>query len=95
MSMSTNIVFLRERDERFEQMKRIAEECDNANIRWPDDVIEYFNDDKCFENALEIKYKARKLTKDEYTGMEMREGYIINVVEIPEGTKQILFINSW
>lgn len=89
MSMSTRVVGFRPPDETWKRMKAIWDACDVAGVSIPDEVMEFFDDQVPDPSGVEVKIEAREWRGD------MRDGYEVDVDQIPAGVKVIRFENSW
>lgn len=90
MSMSTHVVFLRDKnDPKHQEKVRVLKACMEAGVELPQKINDYFDGSDDEDLPLEIEYEAREW-EDSY-----RSGYEINIDEIPEGVKTIRFYDSW
>ena len=91
MSMSTRVVLLRDKNDP-EHVKKVAvlRALVEAGIsNWPIEIEAYFDGMDDEDMPLEIDFKPREW-KDEY-----RQGYEIDIEDLPENVKTIRFYNSW
>ena len=92
MGMSTHIVGFIPPDEKYEKMLAIARQCNELEIKHPDEVSDFFSDvAEPEERGYEVDFE------DIITDWrdDTREGFELNVSEIPENVKVIRFYNSW
>ncbi len=93
MSMSSHVVFLRDRnDPQYQKFLKVLLACREAGIDLPERVDDYFGGegvDSDPETPLQTPFEPR-----EWSG-NMSEGFEINIDEIPAGVKTIRFFNSW
>lgn len=91
MGMSMHVLFLREKDTRFQQMVAISEACEAAGIKRPRKVDEFFQGSTNHDEALTINASS---ALREYSG-DMENGYELDVAKIPEGCVRIRFVASY
>ncbi|PWU07237.1 MAG: hypothetical protein C5B43_00655 [Verrucomicrobia bacterium] len=93
MGMCSYVVGIKTRDEKFNAMKSIWNQCIFYKIPIPKEVEEYFNDMTPDPNGV-VVYIPHKDWADPDPN-NPRNGIEINVSDIPEDVKVIRFINSW
>ena len=90
MSMSTEVVFLRDKNgKKHQAMLKVLRACVEGGIDTPAEVDNYFGGDDNEDYPLEVNFKAREWIS------EYGNGYELDIDEIPEGVKTIRFYNSW
>lgn len=88
MGMSAHVIGFKPPDEKFKKMKAIWDQCNELDIEIPDEVYDYFNGEEPDEAGVEVNIKTTDWSD------ENRQGYEINVDDIPNGVKTIRFYNS-
>jgi hypothetical protein len=91
MSMSTHIIGFIPADDKWIQMKRVFDSCEEAGIEIPREVSRFFNDEKPDPNGVEIELKATEWENREYC----YNGYELKVSDIPKDVTIIRFYNSY
>lgn len=89
MSRTVTVVGLREKDEKYNEYKRIWELCKKNGLRIPDQVGEYFDWSKDLESSLyvELKHNTHSVSGSSYID--------ISIDDLPEGIKSIRVVESW
>ncbi len=92
MGMSTHVALLRDRNDPEHQKKvAVLRSCVAAKIAPPEEIQEYF-EDTCDEDLpLEVDFKPRRWRDQD----GMREGFEVDLSELPPGVKTIRFYNSY
>ena len=90
MSMNTRVVLLRDKAD-FEHQKKVKvlRACVEAGVDMPEEIEKYFASTHDEDLPLEVDFEARKW------GDDYRQGFEIDIVDLPEGVKTIRFYNSW
>lgn len=91
MSTSIHVVGFRKPDEKFKQMKSVWDACKTANVRPPDSVIDFFNDEQPDDNGVEIGLTKVALKWSD----DMCEGLELKVEDIPAGVHCVRFFVSY
>lgn len=93
MGMSTHVKLLRSKnDPTYQEYLKVLMACKEAEINPPKIVNDYFGGDGIDndpETPLEIEFKATPW------GDESREGFQIELSDLPEGVKTIRFYNAY
>lgn len=89
MGMSTHVIGFRPPDERWRQMKAVWDTATLAGVEIPDEVVRFFGDEEPDPAGLEIELPLAEW------GDDSREGYELQVADIPDGVTVIRFYNSW
>lgn len=91
MSMSSFVLGIVPPDDKWLQMKKIADACDAADIDRPSEVDDFFEgeDPDPAGMIIDIENLCREW------GEESSMGYELDVAAIPKKVKTIRFYNSW
>lgn len=89
MGRTVSVVGLREKDEKYNEYKRIWELCKKNDIAIPEKVGEYFDWCNDLEASLHVKIKC---DVGHYPG---KVHYDVDINDLPEGIKKIRFVESW
>jgi hypothetical protein len=89
MSMSAHAVGFAPPDEAWQKMKAVWDSCQAAKVPVPKEVEMFFGWDNPDPAGVEVSLPVRKWDAD------MREGYELDVADIPAHVKTIRFWNSW
>lgn len=89
MSMVTYITGFRPPDEAWRKMKAVWDACLEAGVEVPPEVAVFFGHGRPDPAGVEVPIPARAW-KD-----GMRQGFEIDVADIPAGMSVIRFYNSW
>ncbi len=89
MGMSTHIIGYSPPDEKWEAMSDIYYACKKAGVDIPEEVAEFFDYRAPDSVGVEVDLVAKRWND------EHREGFELNVDEIPKHVKVIRFYNSW
>jgi hypothetical protein len=92
MSTSYHIRMIRSEDDPgYQKMLAVKKACDEAGVKWPQEVSNYF--DGCDDEIapLEIPFDDEACEWSEYGA----RGFEIAVDDIPKDTKRIRFYCSW
>lgn len=110
MGMSTHIVLRRnlKTDEDYQKHLNVIKICKYANVSIPKETLAYFNWNHSYEPEMEEIIEEfeliegfsldSNLTKNDYVvrwGDEGRDGFEINIEELPKDCKFIRFYNSY
>lgn len=94
MSMSTHVIGFRPPDEKWKKMKAVWEACRKADVKVPEDVLDFFNhvapDDRGVEVVLEKLPSCTKKFK-----AEAQDGFEIDVTKLPAGVTVVRFYNAY
>lgn len=93
MGMSTNIEAIRPPDEKWKKMKAIFDSCKNANIDPPDEIWDFFNGEP--PSDLGVVIEIENTDAVEKVSEDMRDGFIVDLTELPKDVKYIKFYNSY
>tara|TARA_Y100000310_G_scaffold345655_1_gene467795 strand:+ start:14815 stop:15081 length:267 start_codon:yes stop_codon:yes gene_type:complete len=88
--MTTHVVGFKPPDKKWKEMKAVWDACNDANIKIPDDVCEYFGEEDPDDEGVSVKLKIMDWS-NEYS----EDGYELKVSDIPEDVKVIRFYNSY
>lgn len=89
MGMSTHVIGFVPPDEKWKKIKAIYDACEAADIKMPDDVIDFFGGYPPDKNGQEIKIKEQEWSNKYSSGIE------INLSDVPKHVKIIRFYNTW
>jgi hypothetical protein len=89
MSMSTHVKGFTPPDEEWQKMKAVWDACTTAGVPVPDEVGRFFGWEAPDPAGLETELLFRKWKSG------MREGYELDVADIPAHVRTIRFWNSW
>ena len=89
MSMSKHVIGFVPPDDDWKKMKAIYDACEKAGIEPPDEVNEFFDNEKPDASGQKIE-----IPHEEWHG-DISEGFEIKVSEIPKQVKVIRFYNEW
>lgn len=91
MGMSTHVVGYIPPDEKWQAMRDIFDACKKAKVEVPEEVMVFFNYRDPDSAGTEIDIDSILTEwRDDY-----REGFELNVDEIPKHVKTIRFYNCW
>ncbi len=94
MSMSTHVVGIIPPDEKFNQMKKVWDTCEEAGISIPDEVIDFFGNERPDVKGMTF-YIGEGDTGISKCGNEHEEGYEIDISKLDPKFKLIRVVNSW
>ena len=104
MSISSNIIGVRDLRKEFDKMWDALQACKKAGVLFPKQVQKYFDLDGDEDRVLEDKsyYEGTKLTFS-LTGKpgvttwdaDMEEGYEVDLTKLPKDVKKIRFYTSY
>ena len=93
MGMSTYVIGIVPADAKFLKMKMIWELCEENDVEIPDEVVDFFNnerpDDKGVRIHLEDNVAVSNYNEDASSGFE------VEIDKLPKDVKIIRFYNSW
>jgi len=89
MSMSTHVTGFTPPDERWQQMKAAWDACASAGVQVPEAVAEFFGYVPPDPAGVETDLPLREWKS------ASREGYELDLADIPAGVRTIRFYNSW
>jgi hypothetical protein len=97
MSMSTYVQAFRDMEGEFKKMLSIKKFCDEQKVSYPKEVTAFFGSsvgesEECLKEEMLQVPLDKVLRKYSDDG---REGYEIDVKDIPKSVKTIRFVNSW
>lgn len=93
MGMSTIVVGFKPPDERWKQMKKVYDACEEAGIKIPKEVGEFFGGSPPDPSGVEVNLRVHgALTRWEEEGAD---GYELHVDKLPKDVKIVRFYNSW
>lgn len=91
MSMSTHVVLLRSPDDpHYKNMLGILRAYEKAKMNPPQEIYDYFGGELNPDYPLEIEFEPTPW-QDDFS----RQGFEIDLDDLPEGVKTIRFYNSW
>lgn len=93
MSMHTYLVAFHPPDEKWRKMKSVYDACVGAGVKAPDEVYDFFNDEKPDESGVKIDLKGHESVS--LWSRDMEVGFEIDISKLPKGVKTIRFINSY
>lgn len=93
MSASLRVVGFRPADEKFFKMKAIWDACTSAGIQVPDEVENFFNGDEPDVRGVKVQLMGSKAVR--LYNAEMREGFDVDVAQLPPGVTVIRFYASY
>lgn len=91
MGMSSHVTGFCPPDEEFLAKKRAYEACVDADVSIPDELINYFGETGPDPSGVEIDIKAAVIRYSD----EMRDGFEVNLKDLPKSVKVIRFFNSY
>ncbi len=92
MGMSTNVRGIIECDKKWYKLKAIYIACIEAEIKIPDEVINYFEgEDPTNMEGMEIEIDYAVVESQE----DSRMNYTVDLSRVPISVKKIRFTNSW
>ena len=98
MSTSTFVVGIMPADDNYRKMKNVYDACTDAGIPVPDEVCDFFRDEKPDAAGMVIDldstYNGGADIAREWSDENYR-GYEISVARIPAGVKTIRFYGNW
>jgi hypothetical protein len=96
MSSSMNVIAFKPADEKWQRMKAVYDACEAAGVRAPDKVERYFGGDKPDPAGVEVS-EQELLTAGAVREWreEMREGYEVDVTELPPDVTIVRFFMSY
>lgn len=96
MGMSTHIVGFKPPDKRWIQMKEIWTSCTLANVKIPDEVVDFFNGEDPDDLGVEIdEFQLRQMNCVVDYNTDNRSGFELYVGKLPKDVKVIRIFNSW
>jgi hypothetical protein len=97
MSMSTYIQAFRDFDSKWNEMMKIKLLCDKNKISYPKEVSDYFGEE-AEESQSYLEQELNKIDTKKWTkewNEDSRQGFEIEVKDIPKEVKTIRFVNSY
>lgn len=84
MSISMYVIGLRdETDPNHIKMVKAKDALDNAGVKWPMEIYDYFDGSKDSDVPLEVEIEKEEWRNDDYSGYE------IDINKIPKNVKKI------
>jgi hypothetical protein len=87
--MSTHVEGFAPAGEEWQQMKAIWDACVAAQVRVPDEVINFFGGEPPDPRGVEVTIPVREWKDGD------SEGYELDLADIPVHVKTLRFYNSW
>jgi hypothetical protein len=94
MSTSIFIRAIKPADEYFMKMKKAFEACINANIRPPQEIIDYFDNQNPHEMGVIIDHYSLPEKCREEISKDYEDGYRIDIQSLPNGVRYIEVYSS-
>lgn len=91
--MSTHVDGFTPPDEKWEKMKAIWNSCEDAGVKIPDEVLDFFDGES--PNGKPGQETSLEGCAKEWSDGDSRQGYEIEVDKIPEKVKFIRVYNSY
>ena len=95
MGMSTSVYGIVPADEKFNQMKKIWEMCEQANVAIPEDVVDFFDGERPDGTGVVIYLNEDTVDAVTEWGADMQSGYEVDISKLDPKIKIIRFANSW
>ena len=98
MNMSTSVSGIRDLDGKFSQMIEIKKLCDEANVGYPVELVEYFRE---HGDAERVEYLRKEMEEvDIFDALVETSGggsnhYQVDLSKLSSEVKAIRFTNSW
>lgn len=93
MGMSTHVVGIRPRDEKYVDMLTIWAACKKMNVEIPKDVRSYFNDEPpAVGGGVIVELSKKSVSK---YSEESRDGLDVDLSNLPPDVKILRFYNSY
>ena len=89
MSMSTHIIGFKPPDKKWQAMKDVWDACETAGIAIHPAVIDFFEGETPDPSGVEVELLMRTWQDDS------RQGFEIDITDIPDNVWTIRFYNSW
>ncbi len=91
MSVSTHVYGIRPPDDTWRRMKAIWDACQAANIDPPEEVADFFDETSPDPAGVIVALDtvAREWRDD------MKDGFEIDLADLPAGVKTLRFVNSY
>ena len=97
MSKSTTIIGISDLDGKFSAMIKVKLACEDAEVDYPQDVIDYF--DHNMESSVdELRIEMAEVDIESAIRTEKNkeeEKFIVDLSKLPDGVTSIIFSNSW
>lgn len=93
MSSSMHVVGFKPADDRWQKMKAVWDACSAAKVAAPTAVTLFFNGEDPSDEGVEVSIEKHKCCK-KYSE-EMREGFDINLADLPADVKVLRFYTSY
>ena len=99
MSMTTSVAGIRDLDGRFSQMIAIKNLCDDSNVGYPVELVEYFRDHGAGESSEYLRKEMEEIDiSDAVVKNSLSPGsndYQVDLSKLSSEVKAIRFTNSW
>ena len=95
MGMSTAVFGIVPADEKFNQMKKIWEMCEQANVAIPRDVVDFFDGDRPDDADVVIYLDDSEVSAVKEWFDDCSVGYEVDLSKLDPKIKIIRFANSW
>lgn len=92
MGVSTKVIGIKPADEKYKQMKKIWDSCNEAGIDVPGEVEEFFNFEEPDNSGIRVELK--KDVAYDYSGYA-EAGIEVDLSKLPKDIKILRFVNSW
>ncbi len=99
MSMSTSVQIFRPVDEKWHEMKAAWDACHQARVALPTEVEEFF--EGAPPNEIEGVLVGRAGSYGDlppwaaHVGLDMQDGFDVDVTKLPKDVKVVRFLNSY
>ena len=94
MSMSTTVIGVKPKDEKWNKMQDAYNACKSAGIEVPEEVEEFFDyNDPNEMDGLEVDMDEHEAVEGYFD--DGREGYTIEIAKLPKDIKYIRVVNCY
>lgn len=93
MGMISYVLGIIDPDDKWEKMKTVYDSCIDAGVEPPDEVLDFFNSEPPDPKGVVITLKESEGVS-KYKD-DMREGFEVDLSEIPKQITTIRFVNSY
>jgi len=96
MSMSTSVVGVRDLDGKFAKMLAVKQACDEANVSYPLEVVDYF-EGEAHETPRYLvgKMEEVKIKVNQSTDLSSTNTWTVVLADLPPDVKAVRFRNSY
>jgi len=95
MGMSMHVTGFRDLDGKFKKMMKAKQYCDKEGLSYPKEVTEYFGSEiECKDEYIKEQFAEIEIPHEEWSD-DHRDGFEIEVKDIPKEAKTIRFYCSY